>query len=104
MEPCLFAQTAQLPLSAYLGEEADGAADSLEVELVVEDLVVLAVLEGPLVDVRTVLALPVPTIRDRTSARMGQLLPGFRLVQLEDGRGAPITKDLSALMEADLTM
>ena len=25
---------------------------------------------------------------------------GFRLVQLEDGRGAPITKDLSALMEA----
>ena len=25
---------------------------------------------------------------------------GFRLVQLEDGRGAPTTKDLSALMEA----
>ena len=164
-------------------EETDGAADSLEVELVVEDLVVLAVLqgllvtplrktitqtktmtlvkrktmdleelvaltmtttmtltmtttttdvievvvsEGLLVDVRTVLALPAWTIRDRTTARMGQLLPGmlnmsvefrrgpkyegsfqpalkkkgFRLVQLEDGRGAPITKDLSALMEA----
>jgi len=143
-----------------LEEEADGAADSLEVEdVVVEDVVVLAVLEGLLltplrkmitltktmtpvkrttmdledlvvltmtttmtmtmttmttttdvievvvsegllVDVRTVLAPPVRTIRDQTPARMGQLLPGFRLVQLEDGRGAPTTKDLSALMEA----
>merc|ERR1712223_489641 len=84
---------------------ADGAADSLEVEVVVvEDVVVLAVLEGLLVDVRTVPAQPVRTIRDRTPARMGQLLPGFRLVQLEDGRGAPTTKDLSALMGADLTM
>ena len=115
-------------------EEADGAADSLEVELVVEDLVVLAVLqgllvtplrktitqtktmtlvkrktmdleelvaltmtttmtltmtttttdvievvvsEGLLVDVRTVLAPPVRTIRDQTPVRMGQLLPGM---------------------------
>merc|ERR1712066_711406 len=41
---------------------------------------------------------PVRTIRDRTPARMGQLLPGLWLAQLEDGRGAPTTKDLSALM------
>ena len=117
-------------------EEADGAADSLEVEVVVEDVVVLAVLEGLLltplrkmitltktmtpvkrttmdledlvvltmtttmtmtmttmttttdvievvvsegllVDVRTVLAPPVRTIRDQTPVRMGQLLPGM---------------------------
>ena len=32
---------------------------------------------------------------------LNQLLKkGFRLFQLEDGRGAPTTKDLSALMEA----
>merc|ERR1711922_107442 len=68
------------------------------------DVIEVVVSEGLLVDVRTVLAPPAPTIRDRTPARMGQLLPGFRLVQLEDGRGAPTTKDLSALMEADLTM
>merc|ERR1711922_53903 len=68
------------------------------------DVIEVVVSEGLLVDVRTVLAPPVRTIRDRTPARMGQLLPGFRLVQLEDGRGAPTTKDLSALMEADLTM
>merc|ERR1712079_715211 len=64
------------------------------------DVIEVVVSEGLLVDVRTVLAPPVRTIRDRTPARMGQLLPGFRLVQLEDGRGAPTTKDLSALMEA----
>ena len=125
-------------------EEADGAADSLEVELVVEDLVVLAVLEGLLVtplrktitqtktmtlvkrktmdleelvalimtttmtltmtttttdvievvvsegllvDVRTVLALPAWTIRDRTTARMGQLLPGMLNMLVEFRRG-----------------
>ena len=103
-------------------EEADGAADSLEVEdVVVEDAVVsegllvtplrktitltktmtpvkrttmaltmttmtmttttdvieVVVSEGLLVDVRTVPAQPVRTIRDRTPARMGQLLPGM---------------------------
>ena len=86
------------------------------------DVIEVVVSEGLLVDVRTVLAPPVRTIRDRTPARMGQLLPGmfveFRrgskyeerfepvfckkglwLAQLEDGRGAPTTKDLSALME-----
>merc|ERR1712223_2278934 len=68
------------------------------------DVIEVVVSEGLLVDVRTVLAPPVRTIRDQTPVRMGQLLPGFRLVQLEDGRGAPTTKDLSALMEADLTM
>ena len=125
-------------------EEADGAADSLEVELVEEDVVVLAVLEGLLVtplrktitqkktmtlvkrktmdleelvaltmtttmtltmtitttdvievvvsegllvDVRTVLAPPAPTIRDRTPARMGQLLPGMLNMLVEFRRG-----------------
>jgi len=68
------------------------------------DVIEVVVSEGLLVDVRTVPAPPVRTIRDQTPARMGQLLPGLRLVQLEDGRGAPTTKDLSALMEADLTM
>ena len=115
-------------------EEADGAADSLEVEVVVEDVVVLAVLEGLLltplrkmitltktmtpvkrttmaltmttmtmttttdvievvvsegllVDVRTVLALPAWTIRDRTTARMGQLLPGMLNMSVEFRRG-----------------
>merc|ERR1711972_249556 len=84
------------------GGGGGGEVDSLEVEdVVVEDA---DVLEGLLVDVRTVPAPPVRTIRDRTPARMGQLLPGLRLVQQEDGQGAPTTKDLSALMEADLTM
>merc|ERR1712027_6149 len=59
------------------------------------DVIEVVVSEGLLVDVRMVPAPP---------ARTGQLLPGLRLVQLEDGRGAPTTKDLSALMEADLTM
>merc|ERR1719222_1761163 len=68
------------------------------------DVIEVVVSEGLLVDVRTVPVLPVRTIRDQTPALMGQLLPGFRLVQLEDGRGAPTTKDLSALMGADLTM
>merc|ERR1711973_959692 len=68
------------------------------------DVIEVVVSEGLLVDVRTVPAPPVRTIRDQTPARMGQLLPDLRLVQLEDGRGAPTTKDLSALMKADLTM
>merc|ERR1719210_2091344 len=68
------------------------------------DFIEVVLSEGLLVDVRTVPAPPVRTIRDQTPARMGQLLPGLQLVQLEDGRGAPTTKDLSALMEADLTM
>merc|ERR1719474_2451407 len=68
------------------------------------DVIDAVVSEGLLVDVRTAHAQPVRTIRDQTPARMGQLLPGLWLAQLEDGRGAPTTKDLSALMEADLTM
>merc|ERR1719270_1933554 len=68
------------------------------------DVIEVVVSEGLLVDVRTVPAPPVRTIRDQTPARMDQLRPGLWLAQLEDGRGAPTTKDLSVLMEADLTM
>ena len=90
------------------------------------DVIEVVELEGLLVGVRTAHAPPARTIRDRAPARMGQLLSGksdmmvefrrcsinegrfqpalkkkgFRLVQREDGRGAPTTKDLSVLMEA----
>ena len=51
------------------------------------DVIEVVVSEGLLVDVRTVPAPPVRTIRDRTPARMGQLLPGMLNMSVEFRRG-----------------
>ena len=52
------------------------------------DVIEVVVSEGLLVDVRTVPAPPVRTIRDQTPARMGQLLSGMSNMLVELRRGS----------------